>query len=141
MVDEDILNDMELAREVISTTDFSLVIIQYNKIWKEKKADGVKPLLETIDEMGDDLKDTIIGTTFLDKASALLCRYAKVKGVYSHRATKTSIALLIMAGIPSEIDEMITHVNNRDDNKNFFDELLDGVDSPDEAYKILKEKI
>ena len=139
MVDEDVLNDMELAREVISATDFSLVVVQYGKIWKQKEGKGVKSILETIEEMGDDLNDTIIGTRFLDKASALLCRYAKVRGVYSPQATKTGIALLVMAGIPSEIDEMIPNIKNNDFSS--IDKILENVDSPEEAYKILKEKI
>ena len=142
MVDEDVLNDMELAREVISATDFSLVVVQYGKIWKQKEGKGVKSILETIEEMGDDLNDTIIGTRFLDKASALLCRYAKVRGVYSTQATKTGIALLIMAGIPSEIDEIILDIKNIDaDSLYGLERMLSDVDSPEEAYKILKEKI
>ncbi len=142
MVDEDVLNDMELAREVISATDFSLVVVQYGKIWRQKEGKGVKSILETIEEMGDDLNDTIIGTRFLDKASALLCRYAKVRGVYSPQATKTGIALLIMAGIPSEIDEIILDIKNIDaDSLYGLERMLSDVDSPEEAYKILKEKI
>ena len=133
---------MELAREVISSTDFSLVVVQYGKIWKQKEGKGVKSILEIIEEMGDDLNDTIIGTRFLDKASALLCRYAKVGGVYSPQATKTGIALLIMAGIPSEIDEIILDVKNIDaDSLYGLERMLSDVDSPEEAYKILKEKI
>ena len=139
MVDEDVLNDMELAREVISSTDFSLVVVQYGKIWRQKEGKGVKSILEIIEEMGDDLNDTIIGTRFLDKASALLCRYVKVRGVYSPQATKTGIALLVMAGIPSEIDEMIPNIKNK--HFSSIDKILENVDSPEEAYKILKEKI
>ena len=142
MVDEDVLNDMELAREVISATDFSLVVVQYGKIWKQKEGKEVKSILETIEEMGDDLNDAIIGTRFLDKASALLCRYAKVRGVYSPQATKTGIALLVMAGIPSEIDEIILDIKNIDaDSLYGLERMLSDVDSPEEAYKILKEKI
>jgi len=142
MVDEDVLNDMELAREVISTTDYSLVVMQHGKIWKQKKGEGVKPILETIEEMGDDLNDTIIGTRFLDKASALLCRYTKVSGVYSPQATKTGIALLMMAGIPSQIDKMISDVKDiGDDSLCSIEKMLADVNSPEEAYKILKEKI
>ena len=142
MVDEDVLNDMELAREVISTTDYSLVVMQHGKIWKQKKGEGVKPILETIEEMGDDLNDTIIGTRFLDKASALLCRYAQVQAVYSPQATKTGIALLIMAGIPSEIDEMILYIKNINDaGLRSIEKIMSDVDTPEEAYKILKKKI
>jgi len=120
---------------MISKSDNSLVVIQYNKIWKETKEKGVKPFLEAIADMKEELNGTVIGIDFLDKAAAMLCRYAKVSGVYAPRATKTGIALLIMAGIPSEIDEMMPNVENNGD------KLLKDVNSAEEAYKILKEAV
>jgi len=140
MVDEEIINDMELARKTLSSTDCSLVIIQYNKIWKQKKGEVIKTILETIDEMGDEIKDTIIGLRFLDKSSALLCRYVKVKGVHAPKGTKTGIALLIMGGIPSLIDEMIPNLNNNETSLS-FDNLIDNIESPEEAYKIIKDAV
>jgi hypothetical protein len=138
MVDEDVLNDIALAQKIVSSTDSSIVIIQYNKIWKQKKDEGIRTLIEVIDEMGDELKDTIIGINFLDKASAMLCRYAKVKGVHAPKGTKTGIALLIMGGITSQVNEMI-QVNK--DELSSFDKLLNEIESPEEAYKIIKKAI
>ena len=139
-LDEDTLNDIELARKIISESDSSFVVVQYNKIWKEKKEAGIKPIIEAIRENKGDLKDTIIGINFLDKASAMLCRYARVNGVYAPRATKTGIAVLIMAGIPSEIDEMIQKIDNADDKNSFYNDLIKDVESPEEAFKILEKK-
>jgi len=140
MVDEEIINDMELARKILSSTAYSLVIIQYNKIWKQKKGEVIKTIIETIDEMGDEIKDTIIGLRFLDKSSALLCRYAEVKGVHAPKGTKTGIALLIMGGIPSLIDEMTRNLN---DDKTYlsFENLINDIESPEEAYKIIKDAV
>ena len=140
MVDEAIINDLELARKIITTTDTALVVVQYGKIWKQKKESGFRSLLETIDEMGDDLNDAVIGTSFLDNASALLCRYARASGVFSPQGTKRGIALLIMGGILSQIDKMISDIKEIDDGLSSVEELLEDVDSPDEAYKILKGK-
>jgi len=138
MVDEDVLNDIAFAQRMIASTDSSLVVIQYNKIWKQKKGEGIKTLIEVIDEMGNKIKDTIIGINFLDKSSALLCRYAKVKGVHAPKGTKTGIALLIIGGVTSQVNELI-QVKNED--LSSFDKLLDDIESPEEAYKILKKAI
>lgn len=134
-LDDDTLNDIELARKIISESDKSLVVIQYNKIRVETKEKGVKAFLKTITDMKEELNGTMIGIDFLDKASALLCCYAKVSCVYAPHATKTGIAILIMAGIPSEIDEMIPNVEKKED------KLLKDVNSVEEAYKILKEAV
>jgi len=58
------------------------------------------------------------------------------------QATKTAIAILIMADIPSQIDQMVPYIKNRDgDGVCPFEEMLKGVESPDEAYYILKKKV
>lgn len=142
ILNDDVLKDLDLAREIISSEDCSVVIVKYCKIWKKIKGEGVKPILQAIDEMGEDIYESVIGDKILGKASALLCRYAKASGVYSPQGTKTAIALLIMGGIPCQIDKMIPFIQNKTgDNICPFEKMLSDVDSPDEAYKILKEKL
>ena len=142
VVNEEVIKDLELAREVLSTKDCSIVVINYGKIWKQKKGDGIRPILEAIDEMDDDIHDSIIGDRILGRASALLCRYAKAKGVYSPQGTKTGIALLIMGGVPCQVDELIPFIKNRDgDSLCPFEKMLKDITSPEEGYKILKEKM
>ena len=68
--------------------------------------------------------------------------YAKASGVYSPQGTKTAIALLIMGGISCQIDQMIPFIQNKaGDNICPFEKLLKDVESPDEAYRILKDKL
>jgi hypothetical protein len=142
IIDEETVKDMELARDVLSTDDYSIVVVSYGKIWKKKKGDGIRPILEAIDEMGEDIHGSVIGDRILGKASALLCRYAKPQGVYSPQGTKTGIALLIMGGVPCQVDELIPFIKNLSgDGLCPFEEILKDVTSPDEAYKILKEKV
>jgi hypothetical protein len=142
VLNQDVLNDLKLAREVLTTTDCSIVVISNGKIWKKKKGLGLRPLLETIDEMGEDIYGSVIGDRILGRASALLCRYAKAHAVYSPQGTKTGIAILIMGGIPCQVDELIPFINNRaGDGLCPFEKMLKNITDPDESYKILKEKI
>jgi len=140
VLNDEVLRDLELARKVLSTTDCSIVVVSFGKIWKEKKGDGLKPLLETIDEMGKDIYNSVIGDRILGRASALLCRYANVQAVYSPQGTKTGIALLIMGGVPCQVDKLIPFINNRaGDGLCPFEKMLKDIDSPDDAYNKLKE--
>ena len=142
IVNEEVVRDLELARGVLSTTDSSIVVISYGKIWKKKKGDGIKPILEVIEEMGEDIHGYVIGDRILGRASALLCRYAKAQGVYSPQGTKTGIALMIMGGVPCQVDELIPQIMNRNgDGLCPFEKMLKDVDTPEEAYKILKDKV
>jgi len=142
LVKQEIQNDLALAKQVLSEKDVSIVLINNSKIWKEKKGPGIRPILELIDEMGEKISDYVVGDRILGRASAFLCSYGKVKAVYSPQATKTAIAILIINGIPCQVDEMIPFIKNRDGTGMCpFENMLSEVEKPDEAYKILKEKI
>jgi hypothetical protein len=142
VINDEVIKELELARNVLSTTDCSVVIINYGKIWEKKTGEGIRPILEIIDEMGESIQRSIIGDRILGRASALLCRYAKAQAVYSPQGTKTGIALLIMGGIPCQVDELIPFIKNKaGDNLCPFEKMLKDITSPEEAYKILKEKV
>jgi hypothetical protein len=142
MVSEEIMHGLSLARDVLETSVVSVVVIKNGQIILKKTGDGIKPILETINELGDEMHGSIVGDRILGKASALLCRYANVKAVYSPQATKTAIALLIIGGVVSQIDQMIPFIKNRSGNGLCpFEKMLESVGEPDEAYNILKEKV
>jgi len=142
IVDEKIIEDMDLAREVLTKNNYSIVVVKNGNVLIKKDGDVIRSTLEAIEEIKEEIQDSIVGDRILGKASALLCRYSKIKGVYSTQATKTAIAVLIIAGIPIQIDEMIPYIKNRDGSDVCpFEKMLLNIDSPEEAYEILKEKI
>ena len=133
---------MDLARGVLIETDCSIVVVKDGDVLIKKKGDGIRPILEVMEELKEKIQGSIVGDRILGKASALLCRYSKIKGVYSPQATKTAIAVLIIAGIPSQIDEMIPYIKNRGEGDVCpFEKMLSDIDSPEEAYEILREKV
>ena len=132
---------MDLAREVLTKNNYSIVVVKNGNVLIKKDGDVIRSTLEAIEELKEEIQDSIVGDRILGKASALLCRYSKIKGVYSTQATKTAIAVLIIAGIPSQIDEMIPHIKNRDGSDVCpFEKMLLNIDSPEEAYEILRKK-
>lgn len=142
MVDQEILDGLQLVRDVLDTSDVSVVAAKNGQVLSKKKGDGVRPFLEVIEELGEEIHGSIIGDRILGKASALLCRYSKVKAVYSPQATKTAIALLIIDGIQSQIDHLIPFIKNIDGiGLCPFEKMLEDVNSPQQAYDILTENI
>jgi hypothetical protein len=142
VLSEEILKDLELARNVINNDDCNFVVVKNEKIWKKEKDEGLKPILEVIVEMDEDINGSVIGERILGKATALLFRYAKASGVYSIQGTKTAIALLIMGGVPCQVDKMIPFIQkNKTNNQYLFEDILNEVISPEEAFAILKEKL
>ena len=142
MVNPNVLDDMDVTRDIISKKSCSVVVVKDGKVLAEKQGEGIRPILDAIVELGESMQGTVIGDRILGKASALLCVHSNVEGVYSPQATKTAIAVLIRAGIPGQTEEIIPYVKNRDgDDICPFEKMLVDIDSPEEAYKILKEKV
>lgn len=142
MVSEEVLSGLELARDIINSSDYSLVVVKNSQVVCKKKGNGLKPFLEVIEEFGEDIHEGIIGDRILGKASAFLCRYTQAKAVYSPQGTKTAIALLMLGGIPSQIESLIPFVKNRSANDVCpFEKMLENISSPEDAYNILKEKL
>lgn len=142
MISKDTIRDLTVARDILSKHDYSIVIVKNNEVIGKRKGQGIKPVIELIDGLDKELENAVIGDRILGKAAALLCRYVNAKAVYSPKGTKTALALLIIAGIPSQVDQIISHVKNREgSNMCPFEKILKNVDSPEEAFKILKRKV
>lgn len=135
-VSDNLIRDIDIARNALLSENYSFVIVKDEKVLRFSKEEGIIPILQIIEEMGSDLEGKIIGDRNLGKASAFLWRYSKIKGIYSPQATKTAIAILIIGGIPCQADEMISSVNTN--NLYSYDDMLQNVESPDDAYRILK---
>lgn len=141
-VTDEIIKDMNLARNILSNEDYSIVIVRNEKILSYKEEDGIKQILELIDELGNYIIGTVVGERILGKASAFLCRYSKVGGVYTSKATKTAIAILIIGGIPCQADELIPFIGENYSNYlSAFEKMLKDVESPEEAYNILRDYV
>jgi hypothetical protein len=142
MVGEEIISGLKLASDAINNSDYAVVVVKNNQIICKKKGDGIKPFLAVIEELDEDIHGSIIGDKILGKASSLLCIYSQVQAVYSPQGTKTGIALLILCGILSQVDNMIPFIKNRSgDDICPFEKMLENIDSAEEAYNILKEKL
>jgi len=142
MVDQETIDGFALVRDILCTSDMSVVVVKNAQVLAKKQGNGISPILEVVEKLGESMHGAIVGDRILGKASALLCRYANVRGVYSPQATKTAIALLIMGGVPCQVDKMIPFIKNRDGTGMCpFEKILENIIEPETAYNILKENL
>jgi len=141
-MEEQILLDLELAEKLLSEKDYSIVVVKNGEVLTHKTGEGIKPILEAIDELQEAMYGTTVGDRILGKASALLCVYAHVTAVYSPQATKTALAVLITAGIVGQADTLVPYISNKQgDGMCPFEKMLIDIDSSEKAYTILKKAI
>ena len=142
MMDERIVKDLKKARLLLHMSDVSLVVIKDGKIIDQRKGDGVAPFVDLIESTAADFSDCVIGDRLLGRASAFLCRYVNASGVYAVKGTKKALAVLLVGGILGEVDEFIPQVSNRSlDGLCPFERAVTSVESPDEAYVLIKKKL
>lgn len=137
-MEESVLQDLEFAEKLLTENESSIVVVKNGEVLAQKQGEGIKPSLETIDELGKQMQGSIVADKILGKASAMLYAYVKVSAVFSPRSTKTALAVLIRAGIPGQTDEMVPFVK---EGMCEFERLLVTIDSPEEAYKVLKQSL
>lgn len=76
------------------------------------------------------------------KAAAFLFKFTKPNGIYSMKGTKTGIALLIMGGIPCQVDGMVPTIQNEEERKLCpFEDELNGSESSEQVYKLVKNRL
>jgi hypothetical protein len=142
MIDSTIMDDINLARESILNSNNSVVVVKNGIFLSKKEGNGIKPIIETIQELKNKIHGSIIGDKILGKASALLCVYCKTKGVYSPQSTKKAISILSKHNIVYKTDKIIPFIKNKyGDDVCPFEKMIEKIELPIEAYKILKQNI
>ena len=142
MMDEHIVKDLKKARLLFHMSDVSLVVIKDGEIIDQRKGNGIAPFIDLIESSDIDFSDCVIGDRLLGRASAFLCRYVNASGVYAVRGTKKALAVLMVGGVLGEVDEFIPQVSNRSlDGLCPFERVVTSVESPNEAYVLIKKKL
>lgn len=142
MMDEQIIKDIQKAQVLLKLSESSLVIIKQGEIIHKRKGEGIAPFIDLIETTDADFSDCVIGDRLLGRASAFLCRYVNASGVYAEKGTKKALALLMVGGILGQVETFIPQVSNRSqDGLCPFERAVASIESPDEAYTIIKETL
>jgi len=142
LLDEPTLRDINIARSIISKSPYTFVIVKKGNIIFTSRKEQIVSIISAIEDMKDSIEGSVVGCNMVGKAAAFLYRFSKTKGVYSVKGTKTGIALLIMSGIPCQIDEMIPKVVSDVDRRMCpFEDVINGSESSEEVYEIIKNKL
>jgi len=142
MMDEQILTDLKKAQVLLQTSDSSIVVIKNGTVLHKKTGRGISPFIDLIESTDADFSNCVIGDRLLGRASAFLCRYVNASGVYAVKGTKKALAVLLVGGILGQIDSFISHISNQSqDGLCPFERAVTSVESPDEAYLVIKHKL
>lgn len=141
-MDEQIIKDIQKAQVLLKLTESSLVVIKQGEILHKRTGEGIAPFIDLIESTDADFSDCVIGDRLLGRASAFLCRYVNAAGVYAEKGTKKALAVLMVGGILGQVETFIPQISNRSqDGLCPFERAVSSIESPEEAYGIIKETL
>lgn len=142
LLKEATMRDIDTARGIISKSVYTVVVVKNGNVIYTCKDNQLESIVSAITTLQKDIHGCVIGCNMVGKAAAFLCRFSKPNGVYSMRGTKTGIALLIMGGVPCQVDEMVPNIESAKDKEMCpFEDVIDGSESSEEVYNLVKKEL
>ena len=135
------LPDVEKAKERLEKGNHSCVLFQ-NDRYTVSDDSGIRPLINWLASPDSPLCGAAVADKIVGRAAALLFVYAGVKAVYGRVMSQKAAAVLQQAGIPYAYEKAVPYIiNRRGDGMCPMEQKVEGVESPAEAYGLLKAAV
>ncbi|HHY47442.1 MAG TPA: homoserine kinase [Firmicutes bacterium] len=135
-------SDLAMARDLLESRDCGLIFVKGGRVLFESHGTGVKPLLESVLQLRDELRGAACADKIIGRASSLLLRYAGVDSAFARVAGSQALQDLVSAGILADCDTTVNTILNRDRTGPCpFEELTRSVDDPESAVRLLRERL
>ena len=109
-----LLNDIEMAKELLKDEDLALIVIKNGQVVFKSKDRGIKPMYILATEMKELSKDGSLADRVIGKGAALLCGYIGIKEVYTDLISEGGINTLEKYKIPYTMEKSCLYVKNRE---------------------------
>jgi len=134
------MGDLEIAKAELLKHGWNLVIVKEGKIVFETDDQGIKGLLDAVEEIGGKLEGSSIADRVVGLAAAFLCLYARAEAVYGVVASEKAVELLRKHGVRHEFGKVIPMILERSGTEQCpFERLALEISSVEEAYSKLKK--
>jgi hypothetical protein len=133
------MDDLEIAKCLLSEKDLTLAIVKNGGVLFETCLHRISGFLGAIERFGDELEGASLADRVAGKAIALLCVYAGIKEVYAEVLSKKARTVFEQNGVHHEWKGLVDNV--LDLNKSGvcpFEKAADDISEPKDAYRIFK---
>ena len=130
--------DIELTRKIIRENGMGLVAVKEGEILIEAQDRGVRPFVQAVIDLGEQLNGAVIGDRVIGRASAMLCIYSGAVAAYTPLVSEQAIAELQSANIRLVADKRTPCILNRQGTDMCpFEKMTEAITSPNEVFQIL----
>ncbi|MCL2839532.1 MAG: DUF1893 domain-containing protein [Defluviitaleaceae bacterium] len=133
---------LEEAKAYIKSGEYTCVVMHNGEVTYKTSGIGIKPIMHLFENERETLKDAQVADKVIGKAAAMMLTLAGVKYVYGEIMSVSGRDFLSSRGIPTGYGQCVDAISNRKkDGICPLEQSVLAVDSPEEAYPILKATI
>ncbi|RLE88812.1 MAG: DUF1893 domain-containing protein [Thermoprotei archaeon] len=134
--------DLKLAKRILNERKLSLVIVKNGTVLYESSASGIVDLVKAVISLKHKMWESSVADKVVGKAAALLLAYSKVKGVFAEVLSESGLRVLAENNIEFEFKKLVPVILDREKRTVCpFERLTLRVQSPEEAYRILRSLV
>ena len=132
---------MNYFLENLELTGNSLMIYDENKLIYSSNKDGIRPHLEAIELLGDQLHGKIMVDKIVGRAAALLMLYSQAREI--HALVLSSPAKELLEGkVDYVYNKLVDQIKTKDGRIYCpFERMVQNIDDPNEAYYNIQKKM
>jgi len=133
------MGDLELAKRSLYDKQLTLVIVKNGQVLFETDSHRISGFIRAIDELGVQLRSSVVADRVAGKALALLCVYAGITEVYAEVLSKKAKALFEERKLTFEYKQLVDNV--LDPNKSGvcpFEKAAADISEPENSYVVFK---
>lgn len=132
-------SDLEKAKALLQNHS---CVVYSGETFHISDESGIRPLISWLMEPVSPLSQAAVADKIVGRAAALLFVYAHVKAVYGQVMSEKAAAVLENAGIPYAYGKAVPYImNRRGDGMCPMEQKVEGIESPEEAYRLLKNAV
>jgi len=135
------MNDLDLAKDLLRKSNCALVVVKDGQVLLETSDSGIRGFLMALDKIGKSMEGSSLADRIVGEAAAQLCAYSHVREVHAVVLSQCGKSVLVKNHIHHEFESLVPHILNiKKTDLCPFEKIVAGSDTPEEAYRRLREK-
>ena len=133
--------DLDIASKRLNQKSLSLVVVKNGKVLFETESHGLNDLVEAINQLQSNMKESSVADRIVGRAAALLFVYSGVSAIFAATISDGGMEILDNSSVFHEFEKRVPRILNfKKTDVCPFEKLVAKLSSPEEAYERLKAR-
>jgi hypothetical protein len=131
-----------IAKSMLISDNLSIIFIKKGRILYQSSEKSLTPFINALEICGGHLRGSSLADRLMGKAAALLAIYAGIQSTYALTMSSDAIRFLKQYNIGLSFGNKVNEILNTTGTGICpFEKKMLNIDDPEEAYKLLRNKL